>query len=849
MDTKVLEKFCPWARVELIDAVHLRCVRYALDDAGRAAHAADADVVNGTVLNPDEKTQRKALYEHIEELNEQRDGKGYAAFCEQQAYSWFNRFAAIRYMECHGFLSHGVRIFSNSEGKFEPDCLHMASELDLPGLDASEALDLMAAGDDEALFRRIIVAQCNELAECLPTVFDHVDDAYALTLPDNLLGRGEHDALFHLVTDIDESVWNDRKTLGWMYQFYNSELKQAFLDSKKKAMLEDIAPATQVFTPDWIVRYMVENTLGRLWMLNHPDSQLKNKMPYYIEPDGSNEDFIRISSPEEITFCDPACGSGHILDYAFDLLVEMYQESGYRPREIPELILTKNLSGLEIDERAAQFASLDLAMCGCEIDRRFLKRGVQSDIQILKSIELDNDRLPRALSNKGKLLDAIAHLSEVGSLVEPDKSDLAAIEKAIFELSDSDLFDATLRAQLVDVHKQLTSLSRSYDIVVANPPYMGSSRFNPFMSKWIKANYPDEKGDLCFAFINRICGMKRKNGEAGITATNSWMFLSSSEASRLKVLAANEISSLVQLSVHGYKGIAAQVFAFTLIDKQPDGYKGGYVRLNDFDHHSLQEPKTLEAIQNPDCGWFYRADATTFHDIPGSPIAYWASDAIFAAFRQDTPLDSIGHPRVGIQTGENARFLRLWWEPNRNTCKFDCPSVEDCVSSQATWFPYNKGGDYRKWYGNNDYVINWHNDGNLVIDNAEADGRKVMNLPQAVKFLPSVTWSKISSGNIAFRYKPFGHLFDVAGTSIFSSERSLAYLQGAANSSVILKIASLLSPTLNFEVGQIATYPILAGTSSQETSVIQAVEELRSLSKADWDAQETSWDFKRNPLI
>ena len=272
------------------------------------------------------------------------------------------------------------------------------------------------------------------------------------------------------------------------------------------------------------------------------------------------------------------------------------------------------------------------------------------------------------------------------------------------------------------------------------------------------------------------------------------------------------------------------------------------MRLSDFVGATAQGPKTLEAIQNPDCGWFYRANASTFHDIPGSPIAYWASEAVRTAFKQNKPLDSIGHPRVGIQTGENARFLRLWWETEANRSQYCCTSVNDCISSRATWFPYNKGGEYRKWYGNNDYVINWFNDGESIIRGAESDGRKVMNLPTPVKFLPSVTWSKISSGNIAFRYKPAGHLFDVAGTSIFADDEKLAYLQGAVNSSVILHIASLLSPTLNFEVGQIATYPIL-DSDRLEPLVNKLVKDNRSLSRADWDTQEASWDFKRNSLI
>lgn len=855
MDTKALEKFCPWARVELIDAVHLRCVRYALDDAGRAAHPADADVVAGTVLTPSEKTQRAALFERIERLNEERGGKGYAAFCEQQAYSWFNRFAAIRFMELHGYLSNNVRMLSAGSGAFEPECLRMASELDLPGLELAEVLDLITAGDDEALFRRILVAQMNELADCLPTVFGHVDAADALTLPDNLLAHGEHDVLFHLVADIPEELWRNREILGWMYQYYNSEIKQAFLDSKKKAAIEDIGPATQVFTPDWIVRYMVENTLGRLWMLNHPGSGLRDSMAFYIAPDSTDEKFIRIEKPEDITFCDPACGSGHILIRAFDLLESIYLEFGYRRRDIPRLILTNNLYGIEIDERAGQIASLTLAMCACELDNRFPTRGIQPNIQVLESIELDTNNLPRPLLGKKNLVESLAHLSEIGSLVAPDSNDLATIGKAIEELSDRELFADTMRGQLIAAKHQLEALARTYDVVVANPPYMGSSRFNPFMSKWIKANYPDEKGDLCFAFINRICGMKNPDGEAGITATNSWMFLSSSEASRLKVLASNEISSLVQLSVHGYKGIAAQVFAFTLIDKQPGGYKGGYIRLNDFDHHSLQEPKTLEAIQNPDCGWFYRADASTFHDIPGSPIAYWASEGLRRAFKGKTIKD-VAFAGIGMRTGDNDRFLRRWHEVSLDRTLFGCKSALEQIDSNTRWIPYNKGGQFRRWYGNNEYIVNWEQDGQEIKENTRRVypqlgdnlGWKISN--ESYYYQPGVTWTGVTSSIFNCRLYGDGFIFDSGANGLFvTGEGTLQYYAALLNSSVTEQAMSFLNPTLNFGSGTVNNVPVPDSRPEDIDEITTITNTLVELSKADWDTQETSWDFKRNPLI
>lgn len=838
MDTKALERFCPWARNRLMEAVDLRCRRYGLDDEGRAAAPLGSDVVGGNVLTPDEKRQRAALYARIEEC-------GYGRFLEEMAYTWFNRFMAIRYMELHDYLSSRVRMLSSvADGGFHPDCIRVASELELPGLDKSRVLDLMDAADDEGLFRLILLAQCNELADALPEVFGHLGAADELMLPDGLLRTGENDVLYHLVTDISGETWQDVEVLGWMYQFYNSERKDDFFKSKRKASADDLAPATQLFTPKWIVQYLVENSLGRLWMLNNPDSHLRDQMKYFIVPDDEHEDFIRINGPEDITFCDPACGSGHILSYAFELLYAMYEERGYRPSEIPELILEKNLTGFEIDERAAQIASLVLAMSAREHDRRFLRRDVTARIHVFQSVDCEGADLPKSVSEQ------LEHLGEIGSLVKLTEKDLGSIHVLAREAGTS-LLDSRLAESLRAIEPALNAISGRYDVVVANPPYMGSSSFNPFMSSWIKKNYADVKSDLCTCFIERSYDLADKYGYSSMVTMQSWMFLGSFEKMRNRLIDEKAIVSMAHLGPRAFDAIGGEVVSVTaaVLYNSVSHMKGAYFRLVDIVGSEPKREKLLEAISNPTRGWFYRADASTFHDIPGTPIAYWASEAVHDAFRKGCPLDSIGHPRVGIQTGENARFLRLWWEVNQQLSKYDTTSPEDCICSQAKWFPYNKGGEYRKWYGNNDYVIDWFNDGEHVIDNAEIDGRKVMNLPQPIKFQPSVTWSKISSGSIAFRYKPHGHLFDVAGTSIFAPEDKLTYLQGAANSSVVLAIASLLSPTLNYEVGQIATYPVLYASIESKARVETLVNECRSLSKNDWDSQETSWDFNRNLLV
>lgn len=823
MDTKELEKFCPWARRELIDAVKLRCRRFALDPDGLAANPADSDVVAGRVLSPQEKAQRAKLAERI-------SAHGYDAFCQEMAYTWFNRFAAIRFMELHGYLPSYVRMFSNSEdGSFRPDSISCAADLDLPGLDKTEILNLMVKGDDEEVFRRVIVAQCNELAECLPEVFGQVDDADALTLPDGLLNSSEHSVLYHMVEDIPEEVWDDVEVLGWMYQFYNAELKDAFFKAKRKASAADIAPATQLFTPEWIVRYMVENSLGRLWMLNHPESRLRKRMEYYIEPDAEHEDFIRVESPEDITLCDPACGSGHILSYAFELLYAIYEECGYIAREIPELILTKNLSGYEVDPRAAQIASLVLALRAREHDRRFFRRDVRADVRVLESVPLEEGEtgLPK------KLAEELSHLGEIGSLLVPTDEDMEAIRAELASRAGN-LFAAATKDGLERALEACEALRRRFDVVVANPPYMGSSSFNPFMSGWVKKNYPDVKSDLCTCFIERILNICKPSGFSGLATSNSWMFLSSFEKLRDKLIDDATIETLVQLSVHGFHGIAAQVCTFVLRNSVTSGFKGSYIRLNDFDHHSLQEPKTLEAIKNPTCGWFYRRDASTFHQIPGSPIAYWASEGLLNAFSEGQPIRNYFTATVkGIFTGDNARFLRHWHEINSS-------------SINNEWRPYAKGGPFRKWYGNIEYVVNWQDDA-TELRSFEGSGLSASRYFGS----PTYTWSKISSSYAAFRRNDGSVFFDDASPAfVFAPNEELGkcrYL-AFANSSISAAALSLIAPTLNYQTGDVGNLPVL-DMEPEANSINRLTESSIAISKRDYDSLETSWDFKRSPLV
>lgn len=834
MNDSALKSFCTWARTELVKGVEAQMVRYGITEP--APSPVGSETVNGLPLSPAEVEQRDELLRIQTEV-------GHEALRDRAAYTWFNRIVAIRFMDARGWLPSRMRMLSRADGSHGSEAVENALDVEIATADTDRIAELKMAGLDEPLWRYLFMAQCEELADCLPGVFERVGGAMELLLPQGLMmSDGVVGKLNTILADED---WRKGVTvLGWMYQYYNADVKDEFFKAKRKAAAADIAPATQLFTPEWIVRYMVENSLGRLWMLNNPGSSLRERMEYYIEPDTEHEDFIRISSPEEITLCDPACGSGHILVYAFELLFAVYEERGYREREIPELILTKNLAGMEIDPRAAQIAELALAMCAREHDRRFFRRGVRADVAVLSSIPLGEDELP---GNK-KLAEELSHLGEIGSLLNPSEDEIDELKAAVASCSD-DLFAATAKTKLESAAAICEKLSRRFICTVANPPYMGSSSFNPFMSKWVKKNYPDVKSDLFSSFVVRMFNLAKDHGECGVMSPFVWMFIGSYEKLRNEIIDNRTLTSLIQLEYSGFAGATVPICTYTFHNSFIKGYKGGYVRLSDFVGAAVQAPKALEAIRNPDCGWFYRRDAETFKQIPGTPIAYWASDALLDAFGNAKQLSEYGKPRQGLATGENARFVREWWEVDDCKSVYSCGSIQESIESACKWFPYNKGGDFRKWYGNNSSVVNWENDGQEIRNYKDQNGR-LLSRPQNTNcfFSPSITWSKISSGSIAFRFKPAGHIFDVAGTSVFSDEESLKYLQGACNSSVIMRVASMLSPTLNFEVGQIATYPIIQN-EEQEPLVNDMVDSCRELSKTDWDSFETSWDFKRNPLV
>lgn len=826
MDTKELEKFCPWARIRLIDEVRQRCYAYGLDDAGREEFDRDATIVKGTVLSALERSQRSELYRRIEH-------GGYAHFCEEMAYTWFNRFAAIRYMEVRGYLPCGVRMLSSycetSEyDRFSPDCLRMPTELDLPGLERDRVFDLVAAADDEALFRHILVAQMNELAECLPDIFGRVGTADALLLPTRLLDHGEEGVLCALVERVKRSTWENVESLGWMYQFYNSEVKDAFFKSKAKETPDTIGPATQLFTPNWIVRYMVQNSLGRLWMLNNPESPLRDKMEYYIEPDAEHEDFIKIESPEDISLCDPACGSGHILVYAFELLAKMYLEREYRMRDIPGLILSKNLHGMEIDSRAAQIAGLALAMCAREMDRRFFNRGVQADIAVLEPIVLEEDDIPQgaALTKKKDLIDALAHLDEIGSLLVPNEDDLAALREAI-ELTGTDgLFDGNSKNKLECALKTCEILARRHDCVVANPPYMGSSSFGPFMSKWVKKNYPDVKSDLCTCFIERGFNLAKDRGYSAMVTMASWMFLSSFEAMRRRVLDSKSIVSMCYMG-HMVMRIAFNTSATVFANCRTNSL-GSYCRIEAKDLDAAGNPVSFPAGETE----FYRRDAETFKQIPGTPIAYWLSEKYGHMFELGT-MKSAYVSGGRLKTHDNEKYVRNWWE------------VPASLIGRL-WMPLSNGGGFSRWSGMKYDVVNWSDEANDFYDQHGG-------LPKSGSIeRKGICWGLITSGRCSFRVKDQGELFTSGAPTVFmsnqDSERALSIDLAFLNSSIASELLDAINPTLNTTVGDVLSLP-MPPSSALDTEVVDYADQSVSIADADWDSFETSWDFKRHPLV
>ena len=856
MNKNAIQKFAIWARNELIAQVSQRAYQYGIEESGFGD--ASADAIGGRLLTAEEKSQRQELIRQIRE-------KGYKQVMEEVAYTWFNRFIALRFMEVNNYLPSHIRVFSDSTGAFRPEILGDALHLDLPGLDGGKVAEYIESNDTEGLYRYLLLTQCNALNESLPVMFERMGGYTEMLLPNNILKQDS--VLGRMVEDIPEEDWRDAvQIIGWLYQYYNTELKDdTFANLKKNVKIskERIPAATQLFTPDWIVRYMVENSVGRLWLDGHPDDELRGGWKYYLDEaeqkpeveaqlEKLREEYRKIK-PEEIKVIDPCMGSGHILVYAFDVLMKIYTSAGWDQRDAAQSILRNNLYGLDIDDRAAQLAYFAVMMKARQYDRRLLTRGIQPNLFAIRESNRIDEAVVRYF-HKGdpelkaaieSVIDDMRDAKEYGSIISVRSVDFERLYARFDEIIDEvDLADRRFALDdLLPVVKSAELLSTRYDVAVTNPPYMGGSGMNPKLSEYVKGRYPDSKSDLFAVFIER-CGEIAKNGgyQAMITQ-HSWMFLSSFEKLRERLLSF-DIVNMAHLGARAFEEIGGEVVqttAFVIRRNYIAGYKGEYCRLISPTTQQGKEDMFLAGENR------FAAEQANFSKIPGCPVAYWVGAATLRSF--DYPsIGQVAKPRQGLATGCNDIFIRLWQEVDNTRLNYSANSIEDAENSNKKWYPYNKGGDFRRWYGNDEYVVNWENNG-FEIRHFVDDKGKLRSRPQNTQFYfeECISWSLISSGCVAFRYKPTGFIFDVSGMSCFTNSR-LFYLLGLCNTPVVDEFLAIFSPTINFQAGDIANIPVEIDNLKIEM-VEELVEENIRYSKDDWDSYETSWNFKRNPLV
>lgn len=863
MNKKAIKNFAIWARRELIEKVTQKAKIYGIEKSKEMKEMDTA--LNGQVLTSDEKKARKVLIEKIEK-------DGFDETIEEVAYTWFNRFIAIRFMEVNGYMPSHIRVFTSENNEFEPQLLSEATHLELPGLDRSKVLELYNAGNkEEELFKYLFITQCNALNEVLPGMFQKINDYTELLLPDGLLR--DDSVIDVMIREIPEEDWKEQvQIIGWLYQYYNTEPKEEVFNKLKKNIKVDrinIPAATQLFTPDWIVRYMVENSLGRLWIEGHPDEELKENWKYYIEEAEQEKEVeeqlekIRKEyaemKPEDIKCIDPAIGSGHIGAYLFDVLIQIYETYGYKRSDAVKSILENNIYGLDIDERARQLAYFSLMMKARQYDKRFLSR---KDIPQPKVYAIEESNFFKTENGKNiveyfangdndlkkdinSIIEDMIDAKEYGSITIVKPVNFEALYNRFNEIKKEtsvNIYTLITLEQLLPLVEQAEILSSKYDVVVTNPPYMGNNGMNSKLSKYLKKNFNDTKMDLFAVFIEKWCGMLKPYGFNSMVTMHSWMFLSSFEKMRKKIFENMTISSLMHMDNMVMRiafGTAATVFRNFSMNK----YKGTY------NHIKLQDIKDNEPYEFPiKNNRFSQISIDNFEKIPGMPIAYWASDKIIKAFENGILMDEVLDVRQGLATGKNAEYIRQWFEVDNNLIKVDITSIKEYLynrnKTKFKYVFYNKGGQRRQWYGNYDYVIKFDE------KNYEELKNRGNNLPSRdYYFKEAITWGLITSGGFSIRYRIPGGIHDVSGMSAFhSGKANLKYILGLMGSSISNHIFKILNPTINLQVGDFKNFPVIID-NTLENIVIGKVNDCINLSKLDWDMHETSWDFKKSPLL
>ena len=884
MNQSLLKSFAPEARNRFRAAMEQRAALLGLSsdkDPVPAQKSGDKIYIGGKAFPAAWEEQRKKLAERIAK-------QGWNAVIDESAYTWFNRFAALRYMEVHGYTPQGIRVLTPAPQGSQPEILERAASINLPGLKKEDILELKLDGQrDEELYRLLVLALCESFHSQLPLLFPAVQEDLELLLPDMLLRSDS--LLSWFVQGMPDEEWQEIEVLGWLYQYYISELKSEYMARKTAYKKEEIPAVTQLFTPKWIVQYLVHNSLGRTWLLHYPESTLKTKMPYYIEPAQQEPEveaelkqlFSGSLNPEDIKLLDPAMGSGHILVTAYEVFREIYLERGYQRQQCARLILEKNLYGLDIDLRASEIACFALIMKAREDDPGILATGkglrlnVHSftDLSAADRIEiLQNLNPPRAiLPGLTEMLSLFEQGTLFGSLIQiPDAvaNDLPKIRswlsgqkvsswtgdrlnlgsKATGDL-DEDMFAVHAR-ELVEKYLQLAELlAQKYDQVVSNPPYMGNKFLSPTLKTYLGDKYEGYEKDLFSAFIIRNLMFAKEGGQLGFMSPFVWMFISSYEELRSKLIDDELITSLVQLEYSGFDGATVPICTFTLQRSTIRDFKGSFIKLSNFKGAQNQAPKTLEAIQNNQCGWFYTAKPDDFQKIPGRPIAFWVSGYFMKIFSDiSNTVDNIASPNQALVTGSTETYIRKWFEPSLANIGFGVTSREDSVQSGCKWFPYNKGGDFRNWYGNFEHVVDWEDDGKKLQTTLHPNGKRIWahNFVLESIFHEAIVWSKITSGIPCFRFSPDGFLYDDASGVCSYQAGNKELLLGLLCSKVNYLIQKIINPTLNIQPENIRTIPL---PPVEMVVVNRIVNLILCYSKSDWDAFETSWDFQSLPWL
>lgn len=845
MDKNAIKKYAVWAREELIEKVTAKAIENEIVEGQTMVE--NLESINGEVLSDIRKKQRRALIQKIKQ-------EGFNQVMEEVAYTWFNRFVAIRFMEVNGFLPSHVRVFTNDEGVFRPQIMEEALHLEIEGLDIEKVYELKNASNDEELFRYLLIVQCNALSNVLPKMFQRIEDYTELLLPDYLLRDGS--VIHRMIEEIPEENWTDQvQIIGWLYQYYNSQLKSDVAGSK--ITKETIAPATQLFTPDWIVRYMVDNSLGRLWEDYKYNDSIQSELEFYLTNDSQMIDSNTEFNLEGIKCIDPCMGSGHVLCYLFDLLVKLYEKKGYTKQDAVKNIIGKNIWGIDVDDRAAQLAYFSVMMKARQYDRRFLMYGIEPHIISIQESNSFPTELLNHISNNSdtlrKLLNDYRDAKEYGSLIKPSVSDLDSLYIEYNKVvNEGSLWSIMAEQNLLPLLDQTRILSQKYDVVVTNPPYLGRRKsMNDKLIAFLDEQYPEGKMDLFSAFISRNCDFLKQGGYAGFMTPYVWLYLNSYIQLREKIMQTIEIQSLVQLEENAFSDAAVSICTFVMRKKDEVNtreYRGTYLNLEKFAGEDEQPVKVKLAASDSNVDYRYERKMDYFDNIPDKRFVFWISEYTKGLFKHEN-FEKTVEVKQGITTSDNERFLRLWFEVNPSKIGMGLTQEEAKISDKK-WFPYSKGGENRRWYGNNEYVINYAHDGEEIkafheILNKTKPGGRLKN--REFYFKKSITWSDICGKNFAARSNDVGFLFDVKGSSAFVNEHLYYYILAFMNTELVVRFCNMLNPSVTTQVGDIKQIPLIVD-ESKINEIEFLAKECISIAKNEWDSYEVSWNFEKMPL-